>query len=77
NKFLLAAIVGWTLWAPIPYSYQSIISALKLPAPAQPSRENLLGTYDQGRDVLARVIYGFRISVLFALTRALLSSIIG
>ncbi|RMN03516.1 hypothetical protein ALQ69_04333, partial [Pseudomonas savastanoi pv. glycinea] len=44
---------------------------------APPSRENLLGTDDQGRDVLARVIYGFRISVLFALTLTILSSIIG
>ncbi|RMV91010.1 hypothetical protein ALP02_04323, partial [Pseudomonas coronafaciens pv. garcae] len=47
------------------------------PAPAPPSRDNLLGTDDQGRDVLARVIYGFRISVLFALTLTILSSIIG
>ncbi|NVL29908.1 ABC transporter permease [Pseudomonas syringae pv. actinidiae] len=76
-KELLAAKDGWTLWAPIPFSYQSINYDLKVPAPAPPSRENLLGTDDQGRDVLARVIYGFRISVLFALTLTILSSIIG
>jgi microcin C transport system permease protein len=68
---------AWVLWAPIPYSYQSINYDLKVPAPAPPSTDNLLGTDDQGRDVLARVIYGFRISVLFALTLTILSSIIG
>jgi microcin C transport system permease protein len=47
------------------------------PGPAPPSADNWLGTDDQGRDVLARVIYGFRISVLFALTLTVLSSIIG
>ena len=45
--------------------------------PAPPSLENWLGTDDQGRDVLARVIYGFRISVLFAITLTLISSVIG
>ena len=68
---------AWTLWAPIPFSYQSINYDLKVPAPAPPSRQNWLGTDDQGRDVLARVIYGFRISVLFALTLTLLSSAVG
>ena len=74
---LLKAKDAWVLWAPIPYSYQSINYDLKVPAPAPPSTDNLLGTDDQGRDVLARVIYGFRISVLFALTLTILSSIIG
>ncbi|QKZ03982.1 MULTISPECIES: ABC transporter permease [Pseudomonas] len=74
---LLAAKHSWTLWAPIPFSYQSINYDLKVPAPAPPSAQNWLGTDDQGRDVLARVIYGFRVSVLFALTLTLLSSIIG
>ncbi|WP_040260820.1 ABC transporter permease [Pseudomonas massiliensis] len=68
---------AWALWAPIPFSYQSINYDLKVPAPAPPSRQNWLGTDDQGRDVLARVIYGFRISVLFALTLTLLSSVVG
>ena len=74
---LLAKKDAWVLWPPIPYSYQSINYDLKVPAPAPPSAENWLGTDDQGRDVLARVIYGFRISVLFALTLTVLSSIIG
>ncbi len=68
---------GWMIWAPIPYSYNTINYDLEQPAPSPPSRENLLGTDDQGRDVLARIIYGFRISVLFGLTLTLFSSLIG
>jgi microcin C transport system permease protein len=48
-----------------------------VPAPAPPSRENWLGTDDQGRDVAARLVYGFRISVLFGLILTLLSSVLG
>jgi len=68
---------GWMLWPPIHYSYDTINYDLPVPAPAPPSTENLLGTDDQGRDVLARMIYGFRISVLFGLTLTLASSVIG
>ncbi len=68
---------GWMLWPPIRYSYSTINYDLPVPAPAPPSAENLLGTDDQGRDVVARLIYGFRISVLFGLTLTVLSSIIG
>ena len=68
---------GWLLRAPIPYSYQTINYNLSVPAPSPPSAENLLGTDDQGRDVLARLIYGFRISVLFGLCLTVLGSTIG
>lgn len=68
---------GWMIWPPIRYSYDTINLNLPVPAPAPPSGENWLGTDDQGRDVVARVIYGFRISVLFGLTLTVLSSIIG
>lgn len=68
---------GWMIWPPIRFNYQSINYDLKEPAPSPPSAQNWLGTDDQGRDVLARVIYGFRISVLFALTLTLISSVIG
>jgi len=68
---------GWMVWPPIRYSYDTINYGLTVPAPAPPSRENWLGTDDQGRDLLARLIYGFRISVLFGLTLTLLSSIVG
>jgi len=68
---------GWILWPLIRYNHQTINYDLPVPAPSPPSAENLLGTDDQGRDVLARVIYGFRISILFALVLTLFSSIIG
>ena len=68
---------GWMIWPPIPYSYNTVNYDLPTPAPSAPSTENWLGTDDQGRDVLARVIYGFRISVLFGLTLTLFSSLIG
>ena len=68
---------GWMIWPPIPYSYDTINYNLPVPAPSPPSRENWLGTDDQGRDVAARLIYGFRISVLFGLSLTLLSSIVG
>jgi microcin C transport system permease protein len=68
---------GWMIWPLIRYSYNTVNYDLPVPAPAPPSRENLLGTDDQGRDVLARLIYGFRISVLFGLTLTLFSSLVG
>jgi microcin C transport system permease protein len=60
----------------IPYHYTSINFAIPK-APAPPSSENWLGVDDQGRDVLARLIYGFRISILFAFILTILSSFIG
>ena len=68
---------GWMIWPLIRFSQNTINFNLKQPAPAPPSAENWLGTDDQGRDVVARLIYGFRISVLFGLTLTILSSIIG
>ena len=68
---------GWMLWPPIRYHYDTINYSLSVPAPAPPSRENWLGTDDQARDVVARILYGFRISVLFALALTLGSSVIG
>lgn len=68
---------GWVLWPPIPYSFDTHIANPEKPAPSPPDRDNWLGTDDQARDVLARVIYGFRVSILFALLLTLGSSIIG
>jgi len=68
---------GWMIWPAIRYSYDTINYALEQPAPSPPSTENWLGTDDQARDVMARVIYGFRISVLFGLVLTLVSSVIG
>ena len=67
---------GWALWPLIPFSYSTITDAPG-PFPAAPSRTDWLGTDDIGRDVLARLIYGFRISVLFGLTLTIFSSIVG
>ncbi|HHX33687.1 MAG TPA: ABC transporter permease [Gammaproteobacteria bacterium] len=74
---LVAEKDGWMLWPIIPFYYSSINYDLQVPAPAPPSAQNWLGTDDQGRDVMSRVIYGFRISVLFALTLTLVSSVFG
>ena len=68
---------GWMLWPADPYSYDTIVKNLPSPAPSPPTWQNLLGTDDQARDVLARVIYGFRLSVLFGFTLTVVSSIIG
>jgi microcin C transport system permease protein len=68
---------GWLVWPPIPFRYDTINYDLPVPAPAPPSAVNWLGTDDQGRDLAARLLYGFRISVLFGLTLTLLSSVIG
>jgi microcin C transport system permease protein len=66
---------GWMVWPPIRFSYDTV--ALGRPAPAPPSAENLLGTDDQSRDVLARLIYGFRISVVFGLALMSVSMVVG
>lgn len=68
---------GWMIWPLVPFSYDTINYDLPQPAPSPPSTVNWLGTDDQGRDVVARVIYGFRISILFGLTLTIFSSIIG
>ncbi len=68
---------GWTLWPPVRFSYDTVNYDLSVPSPAPPSSENLLGTDDQARDVLARAIYGFRVSILFSLILTLLSSVVG
>jgi microcin C transport system permease protein len=63
----LGADGNWALYPPNPYRYDTINYFASSPNPAPPSGENLLGTDDRGRDVLARLIYGFRLSVLFGL----------
>lgn len=73
----LIAQNGWIVWPPIRFSYDTISYDLPEPAPSKPTGVNILGTDDQGRDVAARVIYGFRISVVFGLILTIISSIIG
>jgi microcin C transport system permease protein len=68
---------GWALWPPIRFDYRTIHYDLPQPAPSPPTATNWFGTDDQGRDVLARVLYGFRLSILFGLALTLASSVIG
>ena len=68
---------GWLIWPVIRYSFDTPVTELPQPAPSPPTAQNWLGTDDQARDVTARLIYGFRISVLFGLTLTILSSIVG
>ena len=67
---------GWMLWPMIPYAYDTTVDRPGA-APLAPNGENLLGTDDTKRDVLARVIYGFRLSILFTLIVTSLASVIG
>jgi microcin C transport system permease protein len=68
---------GWALWPPIPFDYKTAVTNLSGSAPTAPDGINWLGTDDNARDVMARVIYGFRISVLFGLILTIVSTIIG
>jgi len=68
---------NWAIYALNPYSYDSINYFNDNPNPAAPSAQNLLGTDDRGRDVLARLIYGFRLSVLFALALTIIGVFVG
>ena len=68
---------GWMVWPPIPYRYDTVLQGEGRKALMPPSWQHWLGTDDQARDVLARLIYGFRISVLFGLVLTVASSVIG
>ena len=68
---------GWMVWPIIPYSYDTVVHDLGQPSPSPPTAKNWLGTDDQARDVTARLIYGFRISIVFGLMLTIISSIIG
>jgi microcin C transport system permease protein len=68
---------GWMIWPAIPFNFATTVTNLPTPAPSPPSTRNLLGTDDQGRDVLARVIYGLRLSVLFGFSLTAVTSIVG
>lgn len=68
---------GWMIMPLIPFSYNTVDYDLRLPTPTPPSSEHWLGTDDEGRDILARLLYGIRLSLFFAVTLTFLSSIIG
>jgi microcin C transport system permease protein len=68
---------NWALYAPNPYGSKTINYFAKYPNPSAPTRDNWLGTDDRGRDLLAQLIYGFRVSVLFALALTLIGVVLG
>ena len=68
---------GWALWPLIEYSYQTPNLELAVPVPSAPTVQNWLGTDDQGRDVLARILYGLRVSLLFGFALTFASAILG
>lgn len=76
-KEKITADGNWALYAPNPYQYDTINYHVEHPNPAPPSQDNLLGTDDRGRDVLARLVYGFRISVLFAFALTVVGTLVG
>lgn len=68
---------GWMVWPIVRYNHRTVAWDLPVPAPSPPDRVHWLGTDDQARDVVARLIYGFRISVLFGFTLTVVSAVIG
>jgi microcin C transport system permease protein len=68
---------GWMVWPLVRYNYRTVAWDLPTPAPSAPDATHWLGTDDQARDVVARLIYGFRISVLFGFVLTVLSVVIG
>jgi len=76
-KRLLSEGDNWALYPLNTYSFNTINYFTEQPNPAPPSAENLLGTDDRGRDVFARLIYGFRISVLFAAVLTVIGVFLG
>lgn len=76
-KELITAGDNWAIYPPIAWDYRTINESLQRPAPSPPSRENWLGTDDRGRDVLARLIYGFRVSIFFGFVLAIIGTTLG
>lgn len=68
---------GWLIMPPIPYSFNTVDYYLDSATPSAPSKKHWLGTDEEGRDVLARILYGIRLSLIFALVLTFISSTIG
>ena len=68
---------NWAIYPPISYSYETLNYFSQSPNPAPPSWQNWLGTDDRGRDVLSRLIYGFRLSILFGLALTIVGVTVG
>ncbi len=76
-KHLIESSGGWMVWPPIPFRHDTIDYDIPGPTPYPPSREHLFGTDNYGKDVLAALLYGTRLSFLFAIVLTLASSVIG
>ena len=76
-KDKLTTAPNWAIYPPNPYGPKTINYFAKFPNPSAPSLDNLLGTDDRGRDLLAQLIYGFRLSVLFGLALTFIGVVIG
>lgn len=74
---LMAGPKNYMVFPVIRHNYNSINFEINGPVPSPPTIENLLGTDDRGRDVMARIVYGFRLSVLFGLVLTLLGTVVG
>jgi len=68
---------GYLIFPLLPYSFNSVDYELEHPTPSAPDKRHLLGTDDEGRDILARILYGIRLSVIFAFLLTVISSFIG
>ena len=68
---------NWAIYAPNPYGPKTLNYFAKEPNPSRPTADNWLGTDDRGRDLLAQLIYGFRVSVLFALALTFIGTVLG
>ena len=68
---------GWAIWPPIRFSFNTVDYDLNSPTPSAPSARHWLGTDDEGRDILVRIVYGLRLSIVFAFLLTAISSIIG
>ena len=79
DKYLIDNIEknGWMIWPLLPFSFNTVDYDLTTPTPSAPSRRHWLGTDDEGRDIIARILYGIRLSVIFAFLLTVISSAIG
>jgi len=68
---------GWAIFPIIPFSFNTVDYNLKVPTPSAPTSTHWLGTDDEGRDIVARILYGIRLSVIFAVLLTFFSSCIG
>ena len=68
---------GWMIMPLIPFSFNSVDMEMNTPTPSAPSKRHWLGTDDEGRDIVARILYGLRLSLLFSFVLTFISSVIG